>query len=352
MMTCFKKSVFGSCVMLIAFTCWINAKSIEAFGTFGFDIHHRYSDTVKEFLNLDGLPEKGTVDYYTAMAHRDQLLKGRRLATSTTPTVTFYGGNQTYNVRALSYLHYSLITVGTPALLFLVALDTGGDLFWLPCDCITCARNFNISDGKKLELNIYSPRNSTTSSPLPCNSTLCGPTRACLTRSNTCAYQELYGASSSTGILVDDVLHLGTNTNPQDIVDVSVTFGCGMNQTGYFLESGGGINGIFGLGMGGISVPSILASKSVTANSFSMCFAAEGSSGRIEFGDKGSADQKTTPFNLQKSNPTYNITVTQVVVGNNVTDLEFTAVFDSGSAFTRLNEPAYSFIANKFELYT
>ncbi|KAL7083953.1 hypothetical protein ACP275_14G194600 [Erythranthe tilingii] len=345
-MTCFKKSLFGSCLMLIAFTCWINANSIDAFGTFGFDIHHRYSDTVKEFLNLDGLPEKGTVDYYTAMAHRDQLLKGRRLAASTTPTVTFFGGNQTYNVRALSYLHYSLITVGTPALLFLVALDTGGDLFWLPCDCITCARNFNISDGKKLELNIYSPSNSTTSSPLPCNSTLCGPTRGCLTRSNTCAYQEVYGASSSTGILVDDVLHLGTNTNPQDIVDVSVTFGCGKNQTGYFLESGGGINGIFGLGMGGISVPSILASKSVTANSFSMCFAE--SSGRIEFGDKGSADQKTTPFNLQKSNPTYNITVTQVAVGNNVTDLEFTAVFDSGSAFTRLNEPAYSFIANNF----
>ncbi|EYU44072.1 hypothetical protein MIMGU_mgv1a0266071mg, partial [Erythranthe guttata] len=56
----------------------LSLTSIEAFGTFGFDIHHRYSDTVKQFLNVDGLPEKGTVHYYAAMAHRDQLFKGRR----------------------------------------------------------------------------------------------------------------------------------------------------------------------------------------------------------------------------------------------------------------------------------
>ncbi|KAL7126408.1 hypothetical protein ABFS83_14G185000 [Erythranthe nasuta] len=351
----FKNPVFGSCLMLLVFMCWFNAKSGDAFGTFGFDIHHRYSDTVKEFLDLDGLPEKGTVDYYTAMAHRDQLfMKGRRLAAGSTPVLTFFGsgtganGNKTYSVSALSYLHYALIKVGTPALSFLVALDTGSDLFWLPCDCLTCARNFNITDGKRFELSIYSPSNSTTSSPLPCNSTLCGPTRGCLARSNTCAYQEVYSTSSSSGILVDDVLHLGTDTNPQDPIDVSVTFGCGKNQTGRFLESGGGINGIFGLGMDSISVPSILASKSVTANSFSMCFAAEGSSGRIEFGDKGSPLQKTTPFNLQKSNPTYNVTVTKIAVGNNVTDLQFAANFNSGTAITRLTDPAYSFITNNF----
>ncbi|KAL7126407.1 hypothetical protein ABFS83_14G184900 [Erythranthe nasuta] len=349
-MMCFKNSVFGSCLMLVAFTCWINANISEAFGTFGLDIHHRYSDTVKQFLNVDGLPpEKGTVDYYTAMVHRDQLFKGRRLAACSTPILTFVGigGNQTYNMWALGYLHYSIVNVGTPASSFLVALDTNSDLFWVPCDCKTCPRYFNMTDETRFELSIYSPSNSTTSSPLPCNSTLCGPTRTCLTRSNTCAYQQLYGASSSTGILVDDVLHLGSDTNPQDPIDVSVTFGCGKNQTGYFLESGGGINGVFGLGMGGISVPSILASKSVTANSFSMCFSDE-YFGRIEFGDKGSPEQKTTPFNLQKSNPTYNITVIQIGVGNNVTNLEFTANFNTGTAVTHLTDPAYSFIVNNF----
>lgn len=39
-------------------------------------------------------------------------------------------------------LHYTNVSVGTPATWFLVALDTGSDLFWLPCNCgTTCIRD-------------------------------------------------------------------------------------------------------------------------------------------------------------------------------------------------------------------
>ncbi|KAK6118573.1 hypothetical protein DH2020_047686 [Rehmannia glutinosa] len=318
----------------------------EAFGTFGFDIHHRYSDTVKDFLDVDGLPEKGTIDYYAAMAHRDQLFKARRLATTpaTTPLLTFFGGNDTFRLSSLGFLHYSIVTVGTPALSFLVALDTGSDLFWLPCDCTSCVRSLNSTSGRRLDLNIYSPSTSTTSNPVPCNSTMCGRRRGCALRRNACAYQEVYLSSntSTTGILVDDVLHLGTNASPQDIVEAPITLGCGIIQTGDFLD-GAAINGLFGLGMDNISVPSILANKGLAANSFSMCFGPDGL-GRIVFGDKGSSGQKVTPFNLETLHPTYNITVTQVAVENNVTDIEFTAIFDSGTSFTYLNDPAYSVI--------
>ncbi|EYU26833.1 hypothetical protein MIMGU_mgv1a017833mg, partial [Erythranthe guttata] len=318
----------------------------ETFGTFGFDIHHRYSDTVKEFLNTDRLPEKGTFDYYTAMAHRDHLFKARRLASASAkpPVMTFFGGNESYYVNELGFLHYSFISVGTPPLTFLVALDTGGDLFWLPCDCITCTRGlYYKSTGKLLKLNIYSPSTSRTSAPVPCNSTMCvKPKRGCSSRLNACSYEEIYSNSSTSGILVNDVLHLGTNVIPQDIVDVPITLGCGKTQTGSFLDSGG-INGVFGLGMDNISVPSVLANRGLVANSFSLCFGSDGQ-GRILFGDKGSPLQKTTPFNLQKSVPNYNITVTQIAVGNTATDIEFTAIFDSGIAFTYLTEPAYSFI--------
>jgi hypothetical protein len=31
------------------------------------------------------------------------------------------------------------VALGTPNVTFLVALDTGSDLFWVPCDCINCA---------------------------------------------------------------------------------------------------------------------------------------------------------------------------------------------------------------------
>lgn len=103
-MVYFKNSVVGCSLMLIAFTFWINAKPSQAFGTFGFDIHHRYSDTVKDFLDHDGLPEKGTLDYYSAMAHRDHLLNARRLATSpSSAPITFLGvnGNETFQLNSL-----------------------------------------------------------------------------------------------------------------------------------------------------------------------------------------------------------------------------------------------------------
>ncbi|KAL8038280.1 hypothetical protein ABFX02_11G095900 [Erythranthe guttata] len=344
-------SVIGSyCLMLIAFTGWINAKSVDAFGTFGFDIHHRYSDTVKQFLNVDELPEKGTVEYYSAMAHRDhQLFKARRLATAAKAPVTFFGGNESHNNNDLGHVHYSFITVGTPALTFLVALDPGSDLLWLPCDCTTCATSFySESTEKLLELNIYSPSKSRTSASVPCNSTMCvKPKRGCSSSLNACSYEQIYSNSSTSGILVNDVLHLGTNVIPQDIVDVPITLGCGKTQTGSFLD-GGSINGVLGLGMDNISVPSVLASKGLVANSFSLCFGSDGQ-GRVVFGDKGSPLRKTTPFNLQKSSTNYNITVTQIAVKKSATNIEFTAIIDTGFAFTYLTEPAYSFIVKRLD---
>lgn len=36
-------------------------------------------------------------------------------------------------------LHYTWVDIGTPNVSFLVALDAGSDLLWVPCDCIECA---------------------------------------------------------------------------------------------------------------------------------------------------------------------------------------------------------------------
>lgn len=44
------------------------------------------------------------------------------------------------------------------------------------------------------------------------------------------------------------------------------------------------------------------------------------------------------------TSPTYNITLTQINVGGTAQDAEFSAIFDSGTSFTYLNDPAYSFI--------
>lgn len=82
----------------------VYVKSCQGFGTYGFDVHHRYSDTVKGFLDVDGLPEKGSLDYYAAMSHRDKLFKARRLQTTpadNSSLITFFGGNDTYRVSSL-----------------------------------------------------------------------------------------------------------------------------------------------------------------------------------------------------------------------------------------------------------
>lgn len=332
-------------VLTVGWVC----KSSDAFGTFGYDIHHRYSDPVKGILDLNGLPEKGTHDYYAAMAHRDHLLHGRRLAGSGNYSLlTFSTGNDTYRLRSLGFLHYANVSVGTPSMWFLVALDTGSDLLWLPCDCISCVHGLKTRSGLEIDFNIYSPNTSSTSMRIPCNSPECRQRNRCSATSSGCPYQVAYlsNNTSSTGVLVEDVLHLTTDDSLLTPVRAPIKFGCGMIQTGAFLD-GAAPNGLFGLGMHNISVPSKLASEGLTSNSFSMCFGLDGI-GRIKFGDKGSSDQGETPFNLERLYQTYNISITQLSVGENVTDLEFTAIFDTGTSFTYLNDPAYSVLSESF----
>lgn len=77
-------------------------KSVGAFGTFGYDIHHRYSDSVRGILDFDGLPEKGSYGYYAAMAHRDSVARRRHLADADAASLlSFADGNETYRLSSL-----------------------------------------------------------------------------------------------------------------------------------------------------------------------------------------------------------------------------------------------------------
>ncbi|XP_062101891.1 aspartyl protease family protein 1-like [Humulus lupulus] len=320
------------------------------FGTFGFDIHHKFSDPVRDIIGYDEVPQKGTVDYYKVLVHGDHLIKARHLTSDdqTTP-LAFYPGNETIQLGGVfGYLHYANISVGTPSSSYLVALDTGSDLFWLPCDCTSCVGGVRSRDGNVREFNIFSPNTSSTSKKVSCNSTLCDLRRQCPSETSTCPYQIKYlsNGTSSTGYLVEDVLHLITDDAKLKGVKAPITFGCGTVQTGSFLE-GAAPNGLIGLGIEDISVPSILAKEGYTSNSFSMCFGHEGV-GRIRFGDKGSLDQGETPFSIRETHPTYNVTITQINVGGTDANLEFSAIFDSGTSFTYLNDPAYTLISESF----
>ncbi|KAK4843227.1 hypothetical protein QYF36_005551 [Acer negundo] len=333
------------------FTCCDSAR------IFSFEMHHRFSDPVKNWSDSTGKllsrywPDKGSFEYYAVLIHRDQLLRGRHLSASDAKSpLAFLDGNSTLRINSLGFLHYTTVQLGTPGLKFMVALDTGSDLFWVPCDCNRCAPTQGATYASDFELSIYNPEGSSTSKKITCNNMLCAHHNRCSGTFSNCPYSVSYvsAQTSTSGILVEDVLHLSREdyNHDNESVEAYVTFGCGQVQSGSFLDVAAP-NGLFGLGMEKISVPSILSRDGLTADSFSMCFGHDGI-GRISFGDKGSPDQEETPFNINPLHPTYNITITQIRVGTTLIDVDFTALFDSGTSFTYLVDPTYTRVTENF----
>ncbi|KAJ0231239.1 Eukaryotic aspartyl protease family protein [Hirschfeldia incana] len=327
----------------------------EATGKFSFEVHHMFSDAVKQTLGLDNLvPEKGSMEYFKVLAHRDQLIRGRGLASNNEePTVTFMRGNRTVGIDLLGSLHYANVSVGTPATWFLVALDTGSDLFWLPCNCgATCIRDLeDIGLPRSIPLNLYSPNASSTSSSIRCSDKRCFGSRGCSSPASICPYQIQYLSSntSTRGTLVQDVLHLIKEDDDLEPIKANVTLGCGQRQTG-LLQLGFAVNGLLGLGMQDYSVPSVLANANIIANSFSMCIGnIIDVIGRISFGDKGYSDQQETPLVPVKPSPTYAVDVTEVTVGGEDLGVKLLALVDTGTSFTHLLETEYDLVTKTFD---
>uniref|UniRef100_A0ACD5Y978 Uncharacterized protein n=1 Tax=Avena sativa TaxID=4498 RepID=A0ACD5Y978_AVESA len=335
----------------------------EASGV-GFDLHHRSSPVVKRWAEARGHPAaawwadaQGSPEYYSALSRHDRVHLARRgLAEGDANgkgLLTFADGNITY--RLDGSLHYAEVAVGTPSTTFLVALDTGSNLFWVPCDCKHCApmaNNASMPPRGSPELQPYSPRNSSTSKPVSCDDALCDQPNACAaTNSSSCPYTVSYVSAntSSSGVLVEDVLHLTRESVVgSETVEAAVVLGCGQEQTGAFLD-GAAEDGLLGLGIDKVSVPSVLAAGGLVASdSFSMCFSPDGY-GRINFGDAGRSGQAETPFIVRNTHPTYNISVTAISVEGKAVAAEFAAVVDSGTSFTYLNDPAYTDLATSFD---
>ena len=80
---------------------------------------------------------------------------------------------------------------------------------------------------QSLELNIYSPNASSTSSKVPCNSMLCKRGDRCASPNSNCPYQIRYlsNGTSSTGVLVEDVLHLVSNEKNSKAIPARITLG-------------------------------------------------------------------------------------------------------------------------------
>eukprot|EP00249_Psilotum_nudum_P002780 c15921_g1_i1 orf=184-1443(+) len=330
--------------------------------TLSLKIAHKFSAEAKEFWSgkygdsFLPWPSKGTGKYYEILHRQDVARHGRKLKTY--QTVYFSSGNETVNLgEQFGWLHYAFVDLGTPRISFLVALDTGSDLLWVPCECRQCAPTPSPSYGlvgiSEKDLNVYSPSSSRTSKRVTCDDSFCNMGDWCQTAQADCPYdvQYLSDNTSTSGILVEDVIYLsdGDRFGFNGSMATSVIFGCGQVQSGSFLD-GGAPDGLLGLGLGNITVPEFLDKAGLVDNSFSMCFGPD-DSGRILFGDKGDSYQQTTSFlQINETYLVYMVAVEKIVIGSVVLEVPgLTTLVDTGTSFTYLPEKVYSAVTTKFD---
>ena len=132
-MTC---CTYYYCIIILLMVLLSSWRSCDGLGTFGYGIHHRFSDPVKGILGVDELPEKGSADYYVAMAHRDRIIRGRHLASINDQSpLAFSGGNDTYLLNSLGlYDPYSTPQIIIQICVFSVCLYIYiyiYDIFWV-----------------------------------------------------------------------------------------------------------------------------------------------------------------------------------------------------------------------------
>ncbi|KAG8383485.1 hypothetical protein BUALT_Bualt04G0018200 [Buddleja alternifolia] len=345
---------------------------------------HRFSDEVKAHRDVRVLkngvsgggafwPQRRSLEYYRRLLSSDV----QRQTLKLNPQFQFLypsEGSATLPLgNDFGWLHYMWIDIGMPHVSFLVALDAGSDLFWVPCDCVQCAplsaSFYSSLENTKIlahlqvfvslkhssapsclghfimqdkDLNEYNPSTSNTSKTLTCSHQLCELGRNCPKANQQCPYTINYYSddTSTSGFLVEDVFHLVTgNTDVSNkSVKAPVILGCGNKQTGGYLN-GVAPDGLLGLGLGEISVPSFLAKAGYIRNSFSLCFN-DDDSGRLLFGDQGKEGQQATPLlSLDGKNSTYIVGVDACCIESScLEDTKFEMLVDSGTSFTFLPE--------------
>ncbi|KAF3790990.1 hypothetical protein EJ110_NYTH15316 [Nymphaea thermarum] len=132
-MALFGVSIMPSTLLFFLAFLFLSHPSVSK-TTFSFELHHKFSDRVREWVrstsgvSVHNWPQPGSPEYYNTLFHHDGVLLGRNLAASSKPLVTFVDRNLTLHLQ-LGFLHYAIVEIGTPAVKFLFALDTGSDHF-------------------------------------------------------------------------------------------------------------------------------------------------------------------------------------------------------------------------------
>ncbi|CAA6665078.1 unnamed protein product [Spirodela intermedia] len=298
---------------------------------------HRFSEEAREIWSARsgegavGWLSRGSEDYYRALVGRDLLRQKNKLGVRYQVVFPSRAAELWVSgTTSAGELHYTWVDIGTPNVSFLVALDAGSDLFWVPCDCIQCAALSGGRNGLPRALHLSVNQLQKPKQPCP-------------------YFVDYYSENtSSSGLLVEDTLYLASS-DENAFMGASVIIGCGSRQSGGYLD-GIAPDGLLGLGLGDVSVPTILAKEGLVRDSFSLCFQ-EDDSGRILFGDQGISGQRSTPFvSVEGKYPTYIIEVEGWCIGSQCLRQTATrALVDCGSSFTYLPSSVFKVVVAEFD---
>ncbi|KAH0694015.1 hypothetical protein KY285_021112 [Solanum tuberosum] len=345
-------------VVLLTTVVLMLSVELAAGYTFSSRLIHGFSDEAVSFWASKGKsmtwPKRESVEHMRFLLSNDWKRQRLKLGSQKQLLFPSEGSETHFYGNDLSWLHYVWIDIGTPNASFLVALDAGSDLLWLPCNCVQCAplssSYYSMLDK---DLNEYSPARSSSSKHLSCSHQLCELGPNCRSPKEHCPYTVNYYSenTSSSGFLFEDQLHLTSvgGHEHQGSVLAPIVIGCGSKQSGNYL-SGAAPDGLMGLGPGEISVPSLLAKSGFVPHSFSLCFG-KSNSGTIFFGDKGPENQRRSSFvSLDGNYNTYVVEVQHYCVGGTCPKQSgFQALVDSGSSFTFLPSEIFTKVVTEFE---
>lgn len=339
------------CLVLCSFAVvlWVDNAVGEKFY---FDMMHRYSPELRsEMERRNGnvgvdWPVEGSREYYKSLIHHDRDRHQSRNLLGSTGSVSFSPSNST--TEFLGGLHYSVVELGTPNVSFLVAVDTGSSLLWVPCQCKECAPTDGSYYGlPQLNFSVFDPSSSKTSKSITCSDAMCETAlsaNGCVNVTQNCNYIVSYVQqnTSTSGILIQDMLYLNSENLEGKTVTTPIYFGCGQEQTGPFSSGKAAPNGLLGLGLDKISIPSTLSRNGLASNSFSMCFSNSDRSGRLAFGEKGRSDLlNTSLLSLDIARTAYVVATTNAIVGDEVLELSANFIFDTGSSYTLMPQDSF-----------
>uniref|UniRef100_A0A0E0KP32 Peptidase A1 domain-containing protein n=1 Tax=Oryza punctata TaxID=4537 RepID=A0A0E0KP32_ORYPU len=179
-------------------------------------------------------------------------------------------------------------------------VDTGSNAFWVNCiPCKQCPRKSDILR----KLTLYDPRSSVSSKAVKCDDMFCtSPDRDVRPECNIsllCPYIATYADGGSTiGVFVTDLVHynqLSGNGLTQS-TNTSVTFGCGLQQSGSLNTSEAAVDGIIGFANSNNTMLSQLAAAGKTKKIFSHCLDSRNGGGIFAIGEVVEPKVKTTPL--------------------------------------------------------